>query len=539
MAAELPLNQDTIDFSLSTFAGQVGPLVGLTLLYHPDTARVGQVAPLLSLSIGGTRKLSRLEPDFCRHGDDTGQPLASPVLSRTPIVIRAVDADALSIENPAGLSAVTVHGRALTGPLTVSAAELSRGVVIGLSGCVLMLLHRISAEADPHPDQGILGESLEIRRVREEVRRVADLEASVLIRGESGSGKELVARAIHAASHRSSAAYVSVNMAAIPPSVAASMLFGHAKGAYTGAQAPSPGFFGSADHGTLFLDEVGETPREIQPLLLRAIREGEIQPVGESRARKVDVRVLSATDADLEAMVERGQFGMPLLRRLEGYTIAVPPLRERRDDLARLFFRLLRRELTETGEAYKLDEPEPSQKPWLPASLVASLLEYRWPGNVAELETIAKRLAITNREHRSFHLDRMIAERLGGAEPKEAEATGAPRPRASAPASAPAASAAGPRKDAAALEDEEIVRAMRQHQFKIKVVAEALGVSRSWLNVRLETCQGIRKAKDLSREEITAAASASNGDLSAMAERLEVSEHGLKLRMKALEQAPR
>ncbi|HWO09110.1 MAG TPA: helix-turn-helix domain-containing protein, partial [Polyangiaceae bacterium] len=138
-----------------------------------------------------------------------------------------------------------------------------------------------------------------------------------------------------------------------------------------------------------------------------------------------------------------------------------------------------------------------------------------------------------------FHLDRMIAERLGGAEPKEAEATGAPRPRASAPASAPAASAAGPRKDAAALEDEEIVRAMRQHQFKIKVVAEALGVSRSWLNVRLETCQGIRKAKDLSREEITAAASASNGDLSAMAERLEVSEHGLKLRMKALEQAPR
>jgi DNA-binding NtrC family response regulator len=532
--AELPLNQDTIDFSLSTFAGHGGPLVGLTLLYHPDASRVGQVAPLFSLAIGGTRKLSRLEPEFHWHGDEAGQPLMSPVLSRTPVVIRAVDSDTLSIENPAGLNAVTAHGQPVTAPLSVSTAELSRGVVIGLSGCVLVLLHWISAEPDPHPDQGIFGESLEIRRVREEVRRVADLDASVLIRGESGSGKELVARAIHTASRRSAAAYVSVNMAAIPASVAASTLFGHAKGSFTGAQSQSPGFFGSADKGTLFLDEVGETPREIQPLLLRAIREGEIQPVGEPRARHVDVRVLSATDADLEVLVERGQFGMPLLRRLEGYTIAVPPLRERRDDLARLFFRLLRRELAETGEGHKLDEPEPSQKPWLPASLLEKLLDYRWPGNVAELETIAKRVAITNRERPGFHLDRMIADRLTGElrEPSAAkqERTAATRPHADGtPPPRP------PRKDAASLEDEDIARAMRDNQFKIKVVAEVLGVSRSWLNVRLESCQGIRKAKDLSRAEILDARGATSGDLSAMAERLEVSEHALKLRMKALE----
>jgi DNA-binding NtrC family response regulator len=550
MAAELPLNQDTIDFSLSTFAGQGGPLVGLTLLYHPDPARVGQVAPLFSLAIGGTRKLSRLEPDFAWAGDDAGQPLASPVLSRTPIVIRVLDPDTLSIENPAGLNAVTAQGRPVQGPLAVRVAELSPGVVIGLSGCVLLLLHRMSPEADPHPDQGIYGQSLEIRRVREEVRRVADLEASVLIRGESGSGKELVARAIHAASRRSSGAYVSVNMAAIPPSVAASMLFGHAKGAFTGAQAPSPGFFGSADRGTLFLDEVGETPREVQPLLLRAIREGEIQPVGEPRARQVDVRVLSATDADLEGMVERGTFGMPLLRRLEGYTIAVPPLRERRDDLARLFFRLLRRELEETGEAGKLDEAEPSQKPWLPLSFVAKLLEYRWPGNVAELETIAKRVAITNRERPSFHLDPMLADRLATASTGDGAASTPPRSSArssaatfsaasSSGASSSAPRASGPRKEAGALTDEEIVSAMRQHQFKIKTVAEVLGVSRSWLNVRLETCQGIRKARDLSREEISGAARAANDDLSAMAEQLEVSEHGLKMRMKALELAGR
>jgi DNA-binding NtrC family response regulator len=539
--ADTSLHQETIDFSLSTAGGHGGPLVGLTLLLHPNLARIGQVAPLFSLLVGGTRKLCRLEPEFRWHGDDTGPPLASPVLSRTPIIIRAADHETISIENPAALGGVVVQGEALLEPRLFAASELARGIVIGLSGGVLLLMHWLSAERDPHPDQGIYGESLEIRRVREEVRRVADLDASVLIRGESGSGKELVARAVHAASRRSTGAYVSVNMGAIPPSVAASMLFGHARGAFTGAQNASPGFFGSADGGTLFLDEVGETPREIQPLLLRAVREGEVQPVGESKTRQVDVRVLSATDADLDAMVERGQFGMPLLRRLEGYTIAVPPLRERRDDLARLFFRLLRRELAEMGEAYKLDEPQPSQKPWLPASLAASLLEYRWPGNVAELETIAKRIAITNRERPSFHLDRMIADRLAAPDPKLGKSSSGPVAAASEPGAteppvrAPGAAAPAARKDAASLEDADIARAMREHRFKIKTVAEVLGVSRSWLNTRLESCQGIRKAKELNRDEILEAARAEGGVLPAMAERLEVSEHGLKLRMNALE----
>jgi DNA-binding NtrC family response regulator len=382
---------------------------------------------------------------------------------------------------------------------------------------------------------------------------VADLDACVLIRGESGSGKELVAGAIHRQSQRHSQPYITVNMGAIPTSVGASMLFGHARGAFTGAANPSPGFFGSADGGTLFLDEVGETPRDLQALLLRAIREGEIQPVGEPRTKHVDVRVISATDADLNVMVDRGQFAMPLLRRLEGYTIAIPPLRERRDDLARLFFRFLTNELTETGERDKLNEPAPSQKPWLPASVVASLLDYDWPGNVAELETIAKRIAITNRQRKGFYLDPMIAERLtrvrtpGASEPARADALAATIQPTTQPGTVPPGtlSAPGPlaqptvspprNKDAASLEDAEIAQAMREHRFKIKAAAIALGVSRSWLNTRLESCQGIRKAKELSRDEILHAGSAAGGELSTMAERLEVSEHGLKLRMKALE----
>jgi len=551
-AADPSLHQETIDFSLSTMGSADGALVGLTVLFHPNVERVGQVCALFSLEVGGVRRLSRLEPDFHWHGVEKGEPLASPVLSRTPIIVRGTERGSLSLENPASLNAVLVQGQPLLGAREFPESDLTSGIVISLSGSVLLLLHRLSADRDPSPDLGIFGESLEIRRVREEIRRVADLDACVLIRGGSGSGKELVAGAIHRHSQRQSEPYITVNMGAIPTSVGASMLFGHARGAFTGAANPSPGFFGSADRGTLFLDEVGETPRDLQALLLRAIREGEIQPVGEPRTKHVDVRVISATDADLNVMVDRGQFAMPLLRRLEGYTIAIPPLRERRDDLARLFFRFLSSELTETGERDKLNEPAPSQKPWLPANVMASLLDYDWPGNVAELETIAKRIAITNRQRKGFYLDPMIGERLtrvrtpGTSEPARADALGStaipatiqPATQPTQPPGAlaqPTVSPPARTKDAASLEDAEIAQAMREHRFKIKAAAIALGVSRSWLNTRLESCQGIRKAKELNRDEILHASSAAGGDLSTMAERLEVSEHGLKLRMKALE----
>jgi two-component system nitrogen regulation response regulator GlnG len=526
--ADSPLQQETIDFASSSNSGAGQVTVGLTLLQHPDVSRVGQVAVLFSLAVGGSRRVSRAEPDFHWHGQARGAPLLSGVVSRTPLVIQAGGGGTLTIGHDGSLTRVRVDGRLLAGERELEYRALERGVVIELAGCVLLLLHFVRAERDDQPDLGIFGESLEIRRVRDEIRRVADLDISVLVRGESGSGKELVARAIHHTSRRSGSAYVSVNMGAIPGSVAASMLFGHARGAFTGAASASPGFFGSAHGGTLFLDEVGETPPELQPLLLRAIREGEIQPVGESNTRKVDVRVISATDADLEGLLERGRFSLPLLRRLEGYTILVPPLRARRDDLARLFFRFLQRELETTSELRKLAEPPPDRKPWLPTSVLGAMLEYEWPGNVAELETITKRLVIANRDRQSFQLDRFIMSRLRMTSP---DATTGPVVGAGAAAEV----GASRQEQTAALTDEDIVQAMRIHRFKVGAAALALGVSRSWLNTRLESCNGVRKAKDVSKEEILLAAGACGWDLVKMAERLEVSVHGLKLRVNALE----
>src|SRR4051812_24530629 len=229
--ADSSLHQETVDFSVSTVGTQDRALVGLTLLWHPNVQRVGQVTPLFSLAVGGTRRLSRLEPDFYWHGAEQGEPLTSPVLSRTPIVIAATDHGSVSIENPGGLGNVLVEGEALAGSREVQPEELERGIVIALAGSVLVLLHWLSADRDSFGETQLFGESLSIRRVREEIRRVADLDACVLIRGESGSGKELVARAIHDQSRRRAESYVTVNMGAIPPSVAASMLFGHVKGA--------------------------------------------------------------------------------------------------------------------------------------------------------------------------------------------------------------------------------------------------------------------------------------------------------------------
>src|SRR5262249_34932398 len=156
-----------------------------------------------------------------------------------------------------------------------------------------------------------------------------------------GTGKELVARAIHESGRRRGAVCLSVNMGAIPPSLATSELFGAVRGAYTGAVRDHLGYFQRAHGGTLFLDEIGETPPEVQVMLLRVLEPGEVQRVGSPQTQKVDVRLIAATDADLERALHEGRFRAPLLHRLSGYEIYIPPLRERRDDFGRLLFHFL------------------------------------------------------------------------------------------------------------------------------------------------------------------------------------------------------
>ncbi len=231
---------------------------------------------------------------------------------------------------------------------------------------------------------GMVAECEAMKAVNARIARVAPTEATVLILGESGTGKELVARAIHAQSSRSDAPFVAVNCAAIPDGLIESELFGHEKGAFTGASAKHVGLIETAHGGTLFLDEVGELPPSAQARLLRVLQESEIRHVGSSQTRKVDVRVVAATHRDLPAMIGQGDFREDLYFRLRVVDIRIPPLRERMEDLQPLADHLLAKMIKRVGRN-PLSFSEDAR---------VAMRTHQWPGNVRELENAIERAVI-------------------------------------------------------------------------------------------------------------------------------------------------
>jgi formate hydrogenlyase transcriptional activator len=232
--------------------------------------------------------------------------------------------------------------------------------------------------------EGIIGETPAIRRVKQAVATVAATAATVLITGETGTGKELVAQAIHDGSSRRDRTMVKVNCAALPSSLIESELFGHEKGAFTGALTRKPGRFELADRGTIFLDEVGDLPLELQAKLLRVVQEGEFERVGGTRTLRVDVRVVAATNQDLAKALESGRFRADLYYRLNVFPIAVPPLRERKKDIPVLARHLVLRHAARLGR--RVEE--------IPEREMEALVAYDWPGNVRELENVVERAVI-------------------------------------------------------------------------------------------------------------------------------------------------
>ncbi len=229
----------------------------------------------------------------------------------------------------------------------------------------------------------IIGEAPVMRRLLDTATRVAGRDVTVLVRGETGTGKELIAELLHANSARAAGPLVRFNCAALPADLADAELFGHEKGAFTGAHARRTGYFGEADGGTLFLDEVGELPLAIQAKLLRALQEGEIQPVGSSRITKVNVRVVAATNRDLASMSKAGTFREDLYYRLAVVELTVPPLRERAADIPALAQEMARRCAERFGLPRLAVEP----------ALLEELRREEWPGNVRQLENTIARLA--------------------------------------------------------------------------------------------------------------------------------------------------
>jgi DNA-binding NtrC family response regulator len=224
----------------------------------------------------------------------------------------------------------------------------------------------------------MIGESEVFQRVLRDVKMVAPTDAAVLIQGETGTGKELVARAIHDRSTRSQRSFIKVNCAAIPATLLESEIFGHEKGAFTGAFAQKPGRFELAHQGTLFLDEIGEMPLELQPKLLRVLQDQEFERLGGNRTIRVDVRIIAATNRDLKAMVDENKFRADLYYRLRVFPLSVPPLRERREDIPLLSRYFVQKHARRMGR--KIES--------IPTEALEALTNHHWPGNIRELQNV-------------------------------------------------------------------------------------------------------------------------------------------------------
>jgi two-component system response regulator AtoC len=330
-------------------------------------------------------------------------------------------------------------------------------------------LERLKGELDRASGfEELVGDSPAMQEVFRVVQQVADADATVLLRGETGTGKELVARALHRRSSRRERPFVAVNCTAVPRELMESEFFGHEKGAFTGATARRQGRFQQADGGTLFLDEVGDLDLAIQAKLLRVLQEREITRVGSNRAERVDVRVVAATNRDLEALVKDGQFRDDLYYRLNVIPVRLPPLRERPGDLPALLDHFIRSFADRYGRPVPLPPPD----------VLAAARAYPWPGNVRELRNLCERAAL-----------------MGWA--AVAPLFGPPAP--AAPALASAAEFSLPLLDARArlverFEREYLTRLLREQKGKVGEVARAAGIAERNLYEKM-------KAYGLSRDD--------------------------------------
>lgn len=485
-------------------------LVALTVVWHADPTRVGDRVRLSGLASGVV--IGRSTPEFSAADGRTGGPLGDRYVSRGAFTLRAGPAGSIVIEVADG-KALAVDGSDVSGTVSVGRERLAHGVVLLVQRRVLLLVHTLGPPTLGSTDHGLLGISEVMRELRADIDRAAPLRAAALLRGASGTGKELVARAIHAAGPRADGPFVAVNMAALSPTTAVSELFGHVRGAFTGAVGAHAGYFGAAHRGTLFLDEIGAAPSDIQSMLLRALESGEVQPVGGRTARVVDVRVIAATDAALEAMADAGTFQLPLLHRLAGYRVDLPPLSRRIDDLGILLRAFLDEERrsaglpSRSGSPASLDVPA---IPWLDAETVAVLAGHAWPGNVRELRNVA----------------RQLVARCG-------DQPGAVLPIGLLPTpTTPEPPTVTPTKQAPSdIDDATLAAVLSAHDWAVRPSARALGISKTTLYDLMERSPAVVLVKQLSDDAVDASVDAADGNVRAAARALRVSAAALKQRL--------
>jgi len=483
--------------------------LSLTLVYHPDTARIGTSCTFDVAD--GELAVSRQTPRFSSE-DSLPREIGVAGVSRSPVLFEPTSRGWKITPPPR--PGYSVDGQTIA--VTYTDAQLERGVLVTLAGWVLIWV-RTGPATTQRDSLGLVGSSRAMGRIRDKIRQVAPSDVPVLILGSSGAGKELVARAVHDASRRARQPYTTVNLAAVTGGAAVSQLFGHARGAFTGAAGAHRGFFQQSDRGTLLIDEIGEVQDEVQPLLLRALESGEIQPLGGATAH-VDVRLIFSTDANLEQMVEAGKFRKALYYRMAQLVIRLPPLVDRPEDIAVQAVHFLGAALEQHGVGRR---PLSEDRLWLTPEFMDSLLAHPWPGNSRELRAVMQRAVVQSAHLEQIGLDAGDTLRIAPSVP----ALAPPATTSVTESTASRARGVEPTRD-------ELLAALKANDFQIGRAVKVLAIGRNRFYQLLKKYE-VPTAKELAEVDIVAAIEATETIASA-AEKLEVSERGLVLRMRAL-----
>ncbi|RFP17535.1 sigma-54-dependent Fis family transcriptional regulator [Duganella sp. BJB488] len=476
------------------------PLMAVTIVWHPQQARIGE--QYVAAEADSDIELSRYAPLFWRPDGD-GLPLDHVGISRHPLRLARDAADNVVLTLPASRMLVELNGQPIEQPVRLDAKQIAQGQVLTLGRAIVLCVHWMNRLPAAHAMPGMVGVGSAAIAVREQIALVAPTDMPVLLLGETGTGKEIAARAIHALSRRRNTRLVTVNMAALNESLAMADLFGAAKGAYTGAQAERQGWFGEGDGATIFLDEIGNAPASVQPMLLRVLEGGDYRPLGAARDRQATARLIAATDQQLDGT----DFNQALLRRLEGFVIALPALRTRREDIGVLIVHVLESQVWRGA---------------LPVDFVTSLACHDWPGNIRQLVHIVKRAALQLQADPNADLRRLI--------PAPSSVGTAPPPGAPSPPSPPV------RKKPSDLNDQDVLNAMMRHAWTIQAAAQALGISRPSLYKLLERHAEIRPAHAIPVDELKVALAACEGDLTRCAAMLKTPVEPLRRQVYQLRQ---
>jgi len=488
----------------------------LTIIFHADTDRIGHkaVVPLQTGDVPWV--LGRRSPEFMGTGGHAPAALDDAHVSRRALQF-SYQGKRLTIVRFDSASRCRVGLTELHSSVELRWDALLEGVPLMLGHSIVLML-RLSKRSDKkdqtsgHGDP-LRGNSACMEDIRAQVARAAKSDLDVLIRGETGTGKELVATAIHQASGRAGGAMIRVNMAAIPNGLAASALFGSTRGAFTGADRATPGYFEQAQGGSLFLDEIGDASLDVQPLLLRALQQREIQAVG-GAIKHVDVRVISATDAALEG--EGCDFKAALRHRLGACEIVLPPLHEHPEDIGELLLHFLQRSAAETARAELLPHAQSLARDiaaW--AILFFRFVSYRWPGNVRELVNFAQQIVLAS--EKTPILNENLQLTLLRKNTKAHSVKRLP-----------------PRRKIQDIDDDTFDQAMVSNGSEALRVALQLGVSRGAVYRRIKMSPRYRLATEFSLDELQRVLSEHGGDSMAVARQLQVSVNSLRCHLRNL-----